>query len=596
MHMYDIGGISALQNPFDMGAASGAVIVLQKALQSIARLSKDPNLAFTLGPRWADGVVGPSTAKAVNIGVRARINKAPISTTSVKRNLAKITETALGIAKGLQQVAPAPMTTATEAPAPTPRSKVREEEVKALNVVQKNDEKVLSETKITSGIIPITSDSYLKFYPGNPARKQAPGYGLFKKLAGRTPSRLGTVLVLVGVRKLKMTIKAASINTAQEIRRRIPAPWNTYSISLNGRMIAKQSIKPAADPPPPVSPFVPPEAPPDATASDYSTPATPPVVKKDVEEKQPPPPKDAPPTLPPSTDPATPRVTITSIPPTLRRGARGVHVVTLQNTLKKLGLMKASAPTGFFGSGTYRLVRGFQASKRLKIDGVVGPNTWRALGFGKTTITEPPPTLVTPVPPGPPMVTLTAPPTLRRGAKGNYVRVLQTKLRSFGLLKAVDGDFGRLTDKAVRAFQVSNGLKPDGIVGPKTWLALGIGKKTVTPPQPIPPQPVSDLLPLVPETEDYLERFFMQDILAGETVHDIRNRQFDVEGKMVHDIRHGQVPANSWFAHPPSQNTLVEGIDIQGKNIEIMEGHDEMDDVDEEMADLEASGFEKGWW
>jgi peptidoglycan hydrolase-like protein with peptidoglycan-binding domain len=42
---------------------------------------------------------------------------------------------------------------------------------------------------------------------------------------------------------------------------------------------------------------------------------------------------------------------------------------------------------------------------------------------------------------------------------------LQTAL---GGLK-VDGQFGPITDKAVRAFQAAQGIKVDGIVGPITW-------------------------------------------------------------------------------------------------------------------------------
>jgi hypothetical protein len=57
---------------------------------------------------------------------------------------------------------------------------------------------------------------------------------------------------------------------------------------------------------------------------------------------------------------------------------------------------------------------------------------------------------------------------LRRGSTGVNVRYLQTAL---GGLK-VDGQFGPITDKAVRAFQAAQGLKVDGIVGPITWSRL----------------------------------------------------------------------------------------------------------------------------
>lgn len=61
-------------------------------------------------------------------------------------------------------------------------------------------------------------------------------------------------------------------------------------------------------------------------------------------------------------------------------------------------------------------------------------------------------------------------PTLRRGAKGDAVGVLQTAL---GM--NADRVFGPRTEAAVRAFQRSRNLVPDGIVGPKTWAALADG-------------------------------------------------------------------------------------------------------------------------
>ena len=62
-------------------------------------------------------------------------------------------------------------------------------------------------------------------------------------------------------------------------------------------------------------------------------------------------------------------------------------------------------------------------------------------------------------------------PTLLRGATGELVKLVQNKL---GI--ASDGDFGALTEAAIRAFQrsasVLPSLIPDGRVGPNTWRAL----------------------------------------------------------------------------------------------------------------------------
>ncbi|MFB2938807.1 peptidoglycan-binding protein [Aerosakkonemataceae cyanobacterium BLCC-F154] len=63
-------------------------------------------------------------------------------------------------------------------------------------------------------------------------------------------------------------------------------------------------------------------------------------------------------------------------------------------------------------------------------------------------------------------------PTLRKGSKGDDVKLLQAILNSYGYSLKVDGVFGQLTEDAVKRFQKSRGLKVDGIVGPKTWNAL----------------------------------------------------------------------------------------------------------------------------
>jgi len=68
-----------------------------------------------------------------------------------------------------------------------------------------------------------------------------------------------------------------------------------------------------------------------------------------------------------------------------------------------------------------------------------------------------------------------APPTLKLGADGWQVTRLQRMLRDHGLFPEpakIDGDFGEITDAAVKAFQQLHDLTPDGIVGPMTWRAL----------------------------------------------------------------------------------------------------------------------------
>ena len=63
-------------------------------------------------------------------------------------------------------------------------------------------------------------------------------------------------------------------------------------------------------------------------------------------------------------------------------------------------------------------------------------------------------------------------PTLRFGDSGNAVRVLQRLLSSNGYPVRIDGNFGAVTETAVKAFQSQQSLVADGVVGPKTWQKL----------------------------------------------------------------------------------------------------------------------------
>ena len=80
-------------------------------------------------------------------------------------------------------------------------------------------------------------------------------------------------------------------------------------------------------------------------------------------------------------------------------------------------------------------------------------------------------------------------PVLRSGSRGSAVIELQRRLTASGYSPgAADGVFGSLTDRAVRAFQTTRRLTPDGVVGPQTWAALGSGAAPSRPsPAPTPP-------------------------------------------------------------------------------------------------------------
>ena len=78
----------------------------------------------------------------------------------------------------------------------------------------------------------------------------------------------------------------------------------------------------------------------------------------------------------PTTTPPTPP---TQPCPTLRMGSRGASVVELQNLLLAHGFSPGPID-GIFGSQTQAAVMNFQRSRNLAIDGIVGVQTWTALG------------------------------------------------------------------------------------------------------------------------------------------------------------------------------------------------------------------------
>lgn len=63
---------------------------------------------------------------------------------------------------------------------------------------------------------------------------------------------------------------------------------------------------------------------------------------------------------------------------------------------------------------------------------------------------------------------------LRLKDRGEGVRMIQTRLAALKFLeeKEVDGFFGQHTLAAVKKFQAAKGLKADGVVGPRTRVAL----------------------------------------------------------------------------------------------------------------------------
>lgn len=135
--------------------------------------------------------------------------------------------------------------------------------------------------------------------------------------------------------------------------------------------------------------------------------------------------------------------------PTLRRGSEGRDVRRLQRLFVMMKTLDVGDIDGIFGPRTEHAVRDFQRDKGLTVDGIVGPQTWRALPADPDT------------------------PQLSRGSSGHAVSGLQRGLkRHHGPGTdpgAVDGQFGPNTESAVRAYQRDRQIGVGGIVGDITW-------------------------------------------------------------------------------------------------------------------------------
>jgi peptidoglycan hydrolase-like protein with peptidoglycan-binding domain len=146
-------------------------------------------------------------------------------------------------------------------------------------------------------------------------------------------------------------------------------------------------------------------------------------------------------------------------PPTVQVGSKGPAVQQAQQALLDRGYaVGPPGVDGIFGIHTRSAVLNYQADRTagsdfalsypLDVDGIVGPQTWGRL----------------------------APDTIKRGAKGTGVRLVQSILKNMAYPPwdpgAVDGIFGPQTELAVTNFQTDITIKADGIVGPETWTAL----------------------------------------------------------------------------------------------------------------------------
>jgi len=147
----------------------------------------------------------------------------------------------------------------------------------------------------------------------------------------------------------------------------------------------------------------------------------------------------------------------------LKQNSQGEAVKTLQQQLKNLKFFTGDV-TGYFGTQTKAAVTAFQQANGLTADGVVGGSTLGAINKGlqgSTTISNNTSS------------SSNSENVLKKGIKGEKVTLLQEQLKKINAYNGpVTGNFGSMTEAAVKQFQAQNGLTADGIVSITTQAVL----------------------------------------------------------------------------------------------------------------------------
>lgn len=161
------------------------------------------------------------------------------------------------------------------------------------------------------------------------------------------------------------------------------------------------------------------------------------------------------------------------------------RVEEIQEILKKAGFSPGPVD-GRMGWQTRKAIREFQETKGLKVSGKVNQETWlefnrekeALVNLKKERVEEP---LFLPLEEKPKDIK-SKEEILRIMGPQDKAKVeipkdktkqIQLALKNAGFdAGPIDGKIGKKTRRAIREFQKAKGLKPDGIVGSKTWQEL----------------------------------------------------------------------------------------------------------------------------
>lgn len=173
----------------------------------------------------------------------------------------------------------------------------------------------------------------------------------------------------------------------------------------------------------------------------------------------------------------------------LSKGDSGEKVKELQENLIKLGYScGAAGADGEFGNGTLAAVKKFQADKKLVVDGIVGPQTLKAIEEALKAkeseytleqfirdVQEACGAKVDGIA-GAETLSKTVTLSIRKNRTHKVVKAVQKRLYALGYTSVgeADGIIGVKFTTAVRLFQLKNGCWADGVITAKnkTWKKL----------------------------------------------------------------------------------------------------------------------------
>ena len=148
-----------------------------------------------------------------------------------------------------------------------------------------------------------------------------------------------------------------------------------------------------------------------------------------------------------------------------RFGDDGEAVRDIQDRLVALGFPLDDDAVGNFGGGTVAALSAFQTKRGLWVDGILGPDTWRALVSAGYRLGS--------------RILYHRVPMMR----GDDVAELQRQLNSLGFDSGnVDGIFGPDTLRGLLEFQSNRGIAEDGLTGAEVVAELSLMAKATTKP------------------------------------------------------------------------------------------------------------------